>query len=126
MLHIHLDHRRENALLDEVREIEADDAHEAVAAGAVLLDVREPDEWASGHAPEARHLPLSEVPERTNELPRDRLIVAICRSGSRSRVVAELLAADGYDVANAVGGMKAWQAYGYDVVTDAGRPGTVA
>ena len=110
----------------EVPELEADDAHAAVAAGALLLDVREPDEWDAGHAPDAVHLPMREVSTRAGELPRDRAIVAICRSGVRSRTVAEALRTAGYDASNAVGGMRAWQANGFDVVTDTGAPGVVA
>ena len=103
-------------MVDELPEIEADDAYAAVDAGAYLLDVREPDEWAAGHAPGAVHVPMGELPGRAGELPRDRLIVAICRSGARSRTIGEVLAADGFDVANAIGGMRAWQGNGYDVV----------
>jgi rhodanese-related sulfurtransferase len=110
----------------EVPEFEADDAEAAVAGGAVLLDVREPDEWEAGHAPGSVHIPMREVQARVGELPRDRRIVAICRSGARSRVVAEALIGSGYDVVNVVGGLKAWQASGLDVVTDAGAPGIVA
>ena len=109
----------------EIPEIEADDVHAAVAAGAFLLDVRELDEWAAGHAPDAVHVPMRDVPTRSGEFPRDRLVVAICRSGARSLAVAELLLADGFDVVNAIGGMRAWQSYGYDVVTDAGAVGVV-
>ena len=109
----------------EVPELEADDAHAVVDAGAFLLDVREPDEWDAGHAPNAVHIPTREVQTRADELPRDRRIVAICRSGARSRVVAEALIAAGYDAVNTIGGMKAWQAGGFDVVTDAGGPGVV-
>ncbi|HEX5587068.1 MAG TPA: rhodanese-like domain-containing protein [Acidimicrobiia bacterium] len=111
---------------EDVPEIEADDAEAAVAAGAFLLDVREPEEWVEGHAPGAVHVPMREVPDRLAELPKDRLVVATCRSGARSRAVAALLAAEGYDVVNALGGMQAWQAYGFDVVTDSGAPGIVA
>jgi len=112
-------------MVEELPEIEADDAHAAVAAGAFLLDVREPDEWAAGHAPGAVHVPMRELPARSGELPRDRLIVAICRSGARSRTIGEVLAADGFEVANTIGGMRAWAAFGYDVVTDADTPGVV-
>jgi rhodanese-related sulfurtransferase len=112
-------------MAEELPEIEADDAHAAVEAGAWLLDVREPDEWAAGHAPTAVLVPMRELPERLAELPRDRLIVAICRTGARSRAIGELLQAEGFDVANAIGGMRAWVAFGYDIVTDAGTPGVV-
>jgi rhodanese-related sulfurtransferase len=113
-------------MTEDIIEIEADDAFAAVEAGAMLLDVREPEEWLEGHAPGAVHVPMRDVQDRLAELPKDRLVVAICRSGSRSRAVAALLAAEGYDAVNAIGGMQAWQAYGFDVVTDAGAVGVVA
>jgi rhodanese-related sulfurtransferase len=106
-------------------EIEVDDALTAVEAGAFLLDVRERDEWDAGHAPGAVHIPMGEVVARTGELPADCQIVAICRAGSRSRAVTDALVQAGYDAVNTIGGMNAWQAFGYDVVTDAGAPGTV-
>ena len=111
---------------EDVPEIEADDAEAAVAAGALLLDVREPEEWVEGHAPAAVHVPMREVQDRLTEVPKDRLVVAICRSGARSRAVAALLQAEGSDVVNTIGGMQAWQAFGLDVVTDDGSPGIVA
>ncbi len=52
--------------------------------GAILLDVREPREWQAGHAPRARHIPLSQVPRRAGELPKGRAVVTVCRSGARS------------------------------------------
>jgi rhodanese-related sulfurtransferase len=110
----------------DVPEYEADDAEAAVAGGALLLDVREPDEWQAGHAPGSVHIPMRDVQTRAGELPRDRRIVAICRSGARSRVVAEALIGAGYDAVNVIGGLKAWQATGFDVVTDSGAPGVVA
>ena len=53
-------------------------------AGAFLLDVREDDEWAAGHAPDAVHVRLGELGARVAELPRDRVVYVICRSGTRS------------------------------------------
>jgi rhodanese-related sulfurtransferase len=110
----------------EIPEIEADDAFAEVDAGALLLDVRELDEWAAGHARGAVHIPMREVSARADELPRDRRIVAICRSGARSRTITEALVTAGYDAANTIGGMQAWQANGFDVITEAGTPGVVA
>ena len=91
---------------------------------AVLLDVREPDEWAAGHAPQARHLPLGEL--REEAVPPGRTIIAVCRSGNRSAKAADLLATAGFPVHNLAGGMKAWAQAGQAVVTDSGRTGTVA
>jgi rhodanese-related sulfurtransferase len=110
---------------DPVPEVDALEGHELVDAGALLLDVREPDEWAAGHAPEAQFLPLGQVQDRVDELPKDRRIVAICRSGARSATVTEALNAWGYDAVNLAGGMRAWAGAGLPVVTDDGSPGAV-
>ena len=88
------------------------DAHEALrrqVAGALLVDVREPDEWAAGHANGARHIPLGELAAREHELPRDREILLICRSGRRSaQAVGVLIQAGHPSATNVAGGMQAW------------------
>lgn len=91
---------------------------------AILVDVREPQEWTAGHAPQAEHLPLGglDATALDPELP----VIAICRSGNRSGKAADLLAAAGVPVHNLAGGMKAWAEAGLPVVTDGGEPGTVA
>jgi rhodanese-related sulfurtransferase len=109
-----------------VPEVGPDEARDLVTAGAVMLDVREPDEWDAGHVPEAQSVPMREVPVRVDELSRDRRIVAVCRSGARSGRVTEFLNAQGFDVVNLAGGMKAWAAADLPVQTDDGSPGTVA
>jgi len=111
-----------------VPEIEADDAEELATSDtdALLLDVREVDEWTAGHAPGAQWVPMGEIPARLTELPRNRRILAICRTGARSGRVAEYLLAQGYDAMNVAGGMKAWEALGLAVETDDGSPGHVA
>ena len=78
-------------------------------AGAVLVDVREPEEWRRGHAPGATHIPLGALGGRIGELPRDRDVLLICRSGSRSGTAQRALRRQGYDRAlNVDGGMTAW------------------
>lgn len=93
-----------------------------VPAGAPLLDVRETDEWTAGHAPGARHLPMSELVERISELPDDDPLYVVCRSGGRSARVVAYLAGQGYPAVNVDGGMQAWSAQGRDVVADSGTP----
>src|SRR5438552_3121179 len=102
-----------------------DEANELVAAGAVLLDVRLPDEWEVGHAPQALHVPLAELGARYQSLAVDRRIVAVCRTGARSEKAAAALLGAGYDVVNLAGGMKAWAAVGLPLVTDTGDAGRV-
>jgi rhodanese-related sulfurtransferase len=108
------------------RVIEPQEAREAMGRGAVLLDVREPHEWKSGHAPKARHIPLGELGRRAGELPRNREILVVCRSGSRSARAAKMLSAQRGDVANVKGGMGAWARSGLPVVAKGGGPGRVA
>lgn len=93
-----------------------------VPTDAPLLDVREADEWAAGHAPTARHLPMSELTGRLGELPADDPLYVICRSGGRSARVVAYLANQGYPAVNVDGGMQAWSAQGRTVVADAGAP----
>jgi rhodanese-related sulfurtransferase len=93
--------------------------------GAVLLDVREDGEWRAGHAPGARHIPLSHLPGRAASLPPRRTVVTVCRSGHRSARAAALLAGGGREVINLAGGMHAWARAGLPVVASGGRPGRV-
>jgi rhodanese-related sulfurtransferase len=93
--------------------------------GAVLLDVREPDEWQRGHAPGARHIPMGDVPARLDEIDRDAPLYVVCHLGGRSQRVAEYLARNGYTPVNVAGGMAAWAEAGRPVVTDDGGTGTV-
>jgi rhodanese-related sulfurtransferase len=106
-------------------EVNVSDAVRLAAEGAMLLDVREDDEWQAGHAPQADHVPMSVLGEQLDRLDQGRRIVAICRSGSRSDRVATALRQRGYDATNVEGGMQAWAAAGLPVVTDAGGPGQV-
>ncbi|MEY7970940.1 rhodanese-like domain-containing protein [Saccharomonospora xinjiangensis] len=88
----------------------------------VLLDVREHDEWAAGHAPSAFHIPLGELPARAGELSElaaDRPVHVVCRTGGRSaRATAWLNAAGVVDAVNVEGGMKTWEATGRPMVSD--------
>ena len=111
--------------MTDVPEVTAADAAVSVEGGALLLDVREPDEWEAGHAPGAQHIPLGQLGARFEELPKDRSIVCVCRVGGRSARATEALRGAGYDVVNLTGGMQAWAAAGQPVVTDGGSPGSV-
>lgn len=76
-----------------------------------VLDVRQPDEWADGHAPDAQFITGAELPTRLDEVPRDRSVLVVCGSGYRSGVAASLLQRAGHgDVTNLLGGMAAWRA----------------
>jgi len=106
-------------------DITVQQAADAAAAGRVLLvDVREDGEWAVGHAPGAVHIPLSAL--GATDVPTDRPVVAICRSGNRSGAAAAQLAQAGVEVANMAGRMTAWAAAGLPMVTLDGSPGEIA
>jgi rhodanese-related sulfurtransferase len=80
-----------------------------------LLDVRQPEEYREGHIAGAKLIPLDQLGRRMKELPRERQIVCVCRSGSRSGAAARDLAAAGYQAANLRGGMLAWAREGLPV-----------
>jgi rhodanese-related sulfurtransferase len=71
----------------------AKQAGQIMREGAILLDVREGPEWRAGHAPGARHIPLSHLPAQMKDLPPRRTVVTVCRSGHRSALAARMLAA---------------------------------
>jgi rhodanese-related sulfurtransferase len=107
-----------------IQAVEVNDAHEGREHN-VLLDVREADEWEAGHAPGAKWVRLAELEGARFQLPINRRIVCVCRSGGRSaRATAELIQM-GFDAVNMEGGMRAWEARGLPVVKDDGTPGEV-
>jgi rhodanese-related sulfurtransferase len=83
------------------------EARKLVAEGAVLLDVRTPQEFAEVHLEGARNIPLGSLEGAMSSLPRDRPIVVHCAVGSRSAVAVKLLAAAGFDARN-LGSIDAW------------------
>jgi rhodanese-related sulfurtransferase len=86
--------------------------------GAFVVDVREPDEWAAGHIPEATLIPLGELASRVGELPRDRSIVVVCRSGNRSAQGRDILLGAGFVAVTSLdGGMTDWAAAGMPIET---------
>jgi rhodanese-related sulfurtransferase len=96
-----------------------------VPDGAIVLDVREDDEWEAGHIAGSTHVPLSELPGRIGDIPVTDPLVVVCRVGGRSAQVTAWLAGQGRDAANLAGGLEAWTQAGRPLVTDAGTPGTV-
>lgn len=84
-----------------------------VPADAQLIDVRENDEWAAGHAKGAVHIPMSEFTGRVGEVDTDREIYVICKVGGRSAQVGQYLEqAKGATVHNVDGGTDAWREAG--------------
>jgi rhodanese-related sulfurtransferase len=94
------------------------EAHKQREAGAFMLDVREPSEWAEFHMPGATLIPLGELETRLAEVPKDKPIVVVCRSGNRSATGRDILLNNGFSqVTSMAGGMKAWAAVGYPTET---------
>jgi rhodanese-related sulfurtransferase len=89
---------------------------------AVVLDVREDDEWVHGHIEGATHIPMGDVPARLDELPEGDPLYVACRGGGRSGRVAAWLNANGYDAVNVGGGMGEWEAAGRPMVSETGQP----
>lgn len=79
---------------------------EALEAGEVVIDVREPVEFASGHLPGSRSLPSTQLRARHWELPRERRAWLVCATGARSREAAHWLAAIGYDAVSCRDGLR--------------------
>jgi rhodanese-related sulfurtransferase len=105
-----------------VPEIEAG----AVPADAYLLDVREQDEWLAGHAPDAVHIPMTQIQDRVGEVPGDRTVYVVCRMGGRSLQVAAWLNHLGRDAVNVGGGMRSWEFARRPMVSETGQEPFVA
>jgi rhodanese-related sulfurtransferase len=95
--------------------IKAERAAELVRGGATLLDVRENDEWKSGHAPGAVHVSLGDIDKAPRRLRQGRPVVVMCASGMRSRTAAKYLRGLGWDAASLTGGFVAWQRAGGEI-----------
>ncbi len=95
-------------------EISTMQAFEEYREGALFLDVRSAAEWNQGHIPDSLLIPLDELPRRLSELPRDRDIVVVCKSGVRSREGAAILRKAGFTrVTGLSGGLQDWIAARY-------------
>jgi rhodanese-related sulfurtransferase len=100
------------------KEISVAQAKEKYDAGSFVLDVRQPEEWNETHVPGTTLIPLGELQSRVSELPKDKEIVVICRSGNRSQQGRDILLNAGFDqVTSVAGGVNAWKAAGYPTVT---------
>ncbi len=101
----------------QVNAVSPSDAHKKLAQKPkpFLLDVRQPEEYRTGHIPGAKLIPLGELPARLKELPKNQEIIVVCQSGNRSLSATRQLAGSGYNVVNLRGGMIAWSRTGLPV-----------
>ncbi len=99
-------------------EIDVDELESRLGSGAFLVDVRETDEYLSGHVPGAIHVPLSELPARIEECRNTRggATVVICKAGGRSANACRMLDSIGVEAINVAGGTMAWVMSGRVVV----------
>ena len=91
-----------------------------VPADAVVLDVREDDEWVAGHIEGATHIAMGDVPARLDDLPEADPLYVVCRGGGRSARAAAWLNQNGFDAVNVGGGMGEWQDAGRPMVSETG------
>ncbi|UNK44242.1 rhodanese-like domain-containing protein [Arthrobacter sulfonylureivorans] len=91
------------------------EAKDLLSSGAALIDVRSVQEWRSGRASQAKHIPLDRLHTSTAGINKNRAVIAMCQSGVRSASAAKLLAAQGYDAYSLRGGMSAWRSAGEPV-----------
>lgn len=99
-------------------EITVSQASEKRDQGAFILDVREPSEWTSFHIPGATLIPLGQLPNRLAEVPRDKEVVVVCRTGHRSQQGRDILLQAGFkQVTSMAGGVTQWQTLGLPIAT---------
>jgi rhodanese-related sulfurtransferase len=96
-------------------EVDLDAFALAHAGGAMVIDVREPYEYASGHVPGAKLVPLASLPANAAGLPGDKPVYIICATGNRSLTAARFLAGRGVDARSVAGGTSRWMARGLPV-----------
>jgi phage shock protein E len=93
-----------------------EEAYQMYQNGAFVLDVRTPEEWNEYHIPNTTLIPLDQLSARLGEVPRDRPIVVVCRSGNRSQEGRDILLNAGFEgVVSMTGGLNEWRAGGYPV-----------
>ncbi|HEX6153078.1 MAG TPA: rhodanese-like domain-containing protein [Solirubrobacterales bacterium] len=92
----------------EPREVSREEARKMVDEGAQLVDVRADHEWEAGRIAGAKHVPLPQLPQRTEELDKDRPVVIYCRGGNRSSMATAALAEAGFDAVKLSEGIVGW------------------
>lgn len=98
------------------KEISVEEAYGKYQGGAFVLDVRTQEEWNEFHAPNATLIPLDQLPARISEVPQDREIVVVCRSGNRSQQGRDILLNAGFkQVTSMAGGLNEWRSKGYPI-----------
>lgn len=98
------------------REVSTDEAFKMYQqSGTFTVDVRTQEEWDEYHAPNTTLIPLDQLPNRLSEVPKDKQILVVCRSGNRSQQGRDILLSAGYNATSMAGGLKEWYAKGYPI-----------
>lgn len=103
--------------MSDTPEVTVDDLERALRDGATVVDVREPGEYAEGHVPGARLIPMGQLPGRVEELDDSGPVYVLCAAGNRSSAMADLLVERGLDARSVAGGTTGWTSSGRSVVT---------
>jgi len=98
------------------REVNVDQAYQMYQqSNTFVVDVRTQEEWDEYHAPNTTLIPLDQLPNRLSEVPKDKEILVVCRSGNRSQQGRDILLSAGYNATSMAGGLKEWYAKGYAI-----------
>ncbi len=108
--------------MQDVPAVEVAQVPDPIPDGLTVLDVREPVEWHHGRIEGALHVPMSELPARTAELPTEGRVLVVCKVGGRSAYATAFLQQQGFDAVNLAGGMLEWVAAGRPLVGDTDEP----
>lgn len=99
------------------KEISVDEAYQLFQNDEYILDVRQPEEYEAGHIPGSVLIPLDILESRLSEIPKDNVVVVVCRSGNRSATGRDILLNAGFpNVTSMAGGMNQWIIKGYEIV----------
>jgi len=93
---------------NEPREVSREEARKLLDEGAQLVDVRADHEWEAGRIAGATHMPLPELPQRIDDLDKDRPVVVYCRGGNRSSMATAALDASGFEAVKLSEGIVGW------------------
>ena len=104
----------------ETREVGREEARKLIDEGAQLIDVRADHEWEVGRIAGAAHVPLPELPQRLDEIDKDRPVVLYCRGGNRSTMATDALTDAGYDAVKLSEGIVGWSGEGLPLEPEGG------
>ena len=105
--------------------VQPNEVENLVQTGFTLIDVREDDEWTSGHYAYATHIPMGKIMESMNSFNQNEKYIFVCRSGSRSAKVTNYMISQGIEAYNMSGGMKELRNFTEEIYDKEGKPGQI-